>query len=213
MKTSFQKFSGYSLIIGSIMMVLTMVLHPVGCNLDHIIKVSKLIIVSHSLAIFSIPFIGFGFLGLSKSLETPTKMAYLGFMFIIFGLFAVMMAASINGLILPMYALEFSNETGQKLEIVKLIIAYGSKFNKAMDYIFICGYSAAMLIWSVIIIQTSKLPRWIGFYGITLLGLTLIASIMKFNFISVWGFRFYIFGIVSWILVIGFMMLNRKYTS
>jgi hypothetical protein len=210
MKTSFQKLAGDCLVVGSALMVLTMVLHPSGGNLEHIFKISKVLIISHSIAIFSIPFIAFGLYGLSETLQTNSKIAYLGFAFVSFSLVAVMLAASINGLILPMYLSKFHSETGQNLEIVKLIIGYGSKFNKAMDFIFIAGYSIAMLIWSIIIIQTSKLPRWMGFYGLFLLVFVIISFLLQFDFISVWGFRIYIFGIVSWIILAGFFMINLK---
>jgi hypothetical protein len=210
MKTSFQKLAGDCLVVGSALMVLTMVLHPSGGNLEHIFKISKVLIISHSIAIFSIPFIAFGLYGLSETLQTNSKIAYLGFAFVSFSLVAVMLAASINGLILPMYLSKFHSETGQNLETVKLIIGYGSKFNKAMDFIFIAGYSIAMFIWSIIILQTSKLPRWMGFYGLFLLVFVIIGFLLQFDFISVWGFRIYIFGIVSWIILAGFFMINLK---
>ncbi len=210
MKTTFTKFTGYCLVIGSVLMILTMVLHPAGGDLKHIIKISNVLIISHSIGILSMPFVLFGFYGLSENLLTKNRLSYLGFAFIIFSLIAGMMAASINGLILPMFASKFSTESGQNLETVKLIISYGSKFNKAMDYIFISGYSIAMFIWSFIIIQTSKLSHWIGFYGFILLAFVIIGFIVEFNFISVWGFRIYIFGIVSWIILAGIFMAKSK---
>lgn len=213
MKTNFQKLAGYSLVISSILMILTMVLHPSGGSLEHILKISKVLMISHSIAIFSIPFIAFGFYGLSETLQTSSKISYLGFSFVGFSLVAVMIAGSINGLILPMYASKFHNETGQNLETVKQIINYGSKFNKAMDYVFIDGYSIAMLIWSVIIIQTSKLHRWLGIYGFVLIAFVIIGFLLDFDFISVWGFRIYIFGIVSWIVLAGFLMIKQQKVS
>lgn len=213
MKINFQKFAGYSLVIGSVLMVLTMVLHPSGGNLEHIFKISQVLIISHSIAIFSIPFVAFGLFGLSETLQTSSKISYLGFTFVGFSLVAVMLAGSINGLILPMYISKFYSETEQNLETINLIINYGSKFNKAMDFIFIVGYSIAMLIWSVIIIQTSKLPHWIGFYGFGLIAFVIIGFLLQFNFISVWGFRIYIFGIVSWIVLTGFFMIKPQKVS
>lgn len=213
MKTNFQKLAGYSLVISSVLMVLTMALHPSGGNLEHIIKISKVLIISHSIAIFSIPFVAFGFYGLSETLQTNSKISYLGFTFVDFSLVAIMQAGSINGLILPMYASKFHNETGQNLETIKLIINYGSKFNKAMDFIFIGGYLIAMFIWSVIIIQTSKLPRWIGFYGFGLIAFVIIGFLLQFDFISVWGFRIYIFGVVSWIISAGFFIIKPQKSS
>jgi hypothetical protein len=210
MEKQLQKLAGYCLMIGSILMVLTMVLHPSGGSIEHIIKISKVAILAHSIAIFSLPFIAIGFYGLAKTLKTNNHLSLLGLAFVGFGLVAVMLAAALNGLILPMYVLKNQHQTGQNLETLKLIIRYGTTFNAAMDFIFIAGYSIAMLLWSIIITKTAILPRWIGVYGICLLILSIIALIFQFNFISVTGFTIYIFGIVSWIVLAGYFMANQK---
>lgn len=108
-----------------------------------------------------------------------------------------------------MYALHHHDETGQNLETVKLIIRYDTTFNAAMDYIFIVGYSISMGIWSMIIVKTAILPRWAGIYGFILLGFALIAHLLNLNFISVTGFTIYVFGIVSWIVLMGWLMVKK----
>ena len=79
-----------------------------------------------------------------------------------------------------------------------------------MDYIFIVGYSIAMFIWSIIIFKTAILPRWIGVYGFFLLILAIIALSLQLNFISVIGFSIYVFGIVSWIVLVGYSVISLK---
>jgi hypothetical protein len=211
MEQQFQKLAGYCLIIGSILMVLTMALHPSGGDIEHIIKISKVAITAHSIAIFSLPFVAIGFYGLAQILKTDNHLSLLGLAFVGFGLVAIMLAAALNGLILPMYVLKNQGQTGQNLETLKLIIRYGSTFNAAMDFIFIAGYSIAMLLWSIIILKTAILPRWIGIYGIGLLVVCIIAHISHFNFISVTGFAIYVFGIVSWIVLIGYFMVKPPF--
>ncbi len=211
MEKSFQKAAGYCLIIGSLLMVLTMVLHPSGGSLEHIVKISKIAIISHSIGILSVPFIAFGFWGLSTALKTESNLSFLAFIFLAFGLLAIMLAAALNGLILPIYAMNHQNEVGQNLETVKLIIKYDTTFNAAMDYIFITFYSIAMGIWSAIIIKTAILPQWTAFYGFILLIFALIAFFFKLNFISVTGFTIYILGIVSWIISMGWFLVKKGY--
>ena len=209
MEKEFQKLAGYCLIIGSVLMVFTMVLHPTGGNIEHIVKISKLAIISHSIGILSVPFIAFGFWGLAQHLNTESKLSYLAYTFIFFGLVAIMLAAALNGLILPMYTLSHQNEMGQNLETVKLILNYDTTFNAAMDYIFIVAYSIAMFLWSIIIYKTAVLPRWTGIYGFILLAFALIALYLKLNFISVTGFTIYVLGIVSWIILMGWLMVKK----
>jgi hypothetical protein len=201
------KLDGYCLITASLLMILTMVLHPSGGNIEVIIKVAKIAMISHTIAVFSVPIVAFGFYGLAKRLQTESRFSYLGFTFIIFGLIAIMFAGLLNGLVLPIYALRNQNANQQGLETMKFIISYGFTFNNVLDYIFITFYSVAMLIWSIIITKTAIFPRWVGFYGYFLVILALIALLLEHNFVSVLGFAVYIFGIASWIILMGYFMV------
>jgi hypothetical protein len=206
MDTSFQKFSGNSLIISSILLVLTMVLHPTGGDVKHIMQMHDVAIVAHSLAIFSLPFVAFGFYGLSIALLTNNKISMLSFIFVCFALFAGMIAASINGLILPMFVENYANDFEQNINVLKPILKYGSFFNKSMDYVMIIGILVAISIWSVLIIQSVKFPKWIGYYGLILLVVASLGAILNFNFVNLFGFRIFVFGLVSWIVLVGWLM-------
>ncbi len=100
-ETEFIKTAGICLLIGALLATLAMTLHPNGGNIEHIIKIKSVLAFSHSVAIFCLPLIGFGFWGLSKILETKSKISTLAFFIFSFGLFAAMIAATINGLTLP----------------------------------------------------------------------------------------------------------------
>ncbi len=206
MDKSFQKFSGISLIISSVLLVLTMVLHPTGGDVKHIMQMHDVAIIAHSLAIFTLPFLAFGFYGLSVALLNNHKMSFLAFIFVCFALFAGMMAASINGLILPMFVENYANDFEQNINMLKPILKYGSFFNKAMDYVLIIGILVAIGIWSVLIIKSTKFPKWIGYYGLFLLAIALIGANSEFNFVNLFGFRIFVFGLVSWIVLIGWLM-------
>jgi hypothetical protein len=210
MQKRFQRLTGYCLIIGSILMVLTMLLHPAGGNIEHIIRISKMVILSHSIAVLSIPFIAFGFYGLAKKLNTESGLSYLGLSIIGFALVAVMLAALLNGLVLPMYLIKNATGTGQKLDSINQIISYSTTFNSALDYVFIAGYSLSMLIWSLLIIRTVAFPKWHGILGLVLVGISLTGVILQLNFISVTGFTVYVFGIVSWIISAGWLLITIK---
>jgi hypothetical protein len=206
MDKSFQKFSGISLIISSILLVLTMVLHPTGGDIKHIMQMHDVAIVAHSLAIFALPFLAIGFYGLSVALLTDNKISLLAFIFVCFALFAGMIAASINGLILPMFVENYANDFEQNINVLKPILKYGSFFNKAMDYVMIIGILVAIIIWSVLIIQSTKFPKWIGYYGLFLLVIASLGAILDFNFVNLFGFRIFVFGLVSWIVLVGWLM-------
>jgi hypothetical protein len=210
MENRFQKLSGYSLMIGSFLMIVTMVLHPSGGNFEHLLKIYKVAIIAHSIAIFSIPFVSFGFYGLSVALQTKSKISFSAFAISSFGLIAAMIAAAINGLTLPFYVMQHAQDVEPNLSTVKLILNYGSNLNKSMDYIFIGGSSLSMALWSAIILRNTIFPKWIGYYGLLLVLLAIIGFALNVNFINLIGFRIYIFGMSSWIVLVGYLLAYPK---
>ena len=142
--------------------------------------------------------------------STNSKISMLGFIFVCFALVAGMIAASINGLILPMFVENYANEFEQNSNILKPILKYGSFFNQAMDYIMIIGLVIAITIWSVLIIIGVKFPKWIGYYGLTLFVVALVGLFLNFNFVNLFGFRIFIFSLVSWIVLTGWLMMKNK---
>ena len=75
MESHFCKSTSISLILGALLIIITMVMHPSGGSIEHIIKISKTITIAHSLAIFSLPIILFGFYGLTIKLLDKWKLS------------------------------------------------------------------------------------------------------------------------------------------
>ncbi|MEM7086205.1 MAG: hypothetical protein AAF489_08495 [Bacteroidota bacterium] len=212
MQTEFKKAAGFSLIIGAVLMTLTMVLHPSGGSIEHILNIKNTIIVSHAIAILSLPFLTFGFYGMSLTLMTKSRVSLLAFISACFGLFAVMIAATINGLTLPLF---LSNYPANEVNItaISAIRHYGSSINIPMDYIFIVSIALSMAVWSILIIKQSIYSKWIGYYGILLIAVFLVFVFSTFSFVSLHGFRFLIFGLVSWVITIGVSMMVKAKES
>ncbi len=210
MDIKFERKSGISLIFGSVLIIATMVLHPSGGSIEKILKIYNLIVISHSMAILSLPFIAFGFYGLSHVLLTKSKLSMLSFIIICFGLVACMIAAAVNGLIVPMFLKNSSEAITQNIESVKIAMKLAFTINMAMDFIFIIAMLISIGIWSVLIIQSEKFPKWIGYFGILLILLAFIGAIFRFNFINLFGFRIFVFALASWIIGIGGIMAFRK---
>jgi len=200
MEKQFYKLSGACLFTGAMLMVLTMVLHPSGGSIEHILQIKKVIVLSHSMAIVSVPILAFGFYGLSLRLKTPSKLSYLAFSFVIFGLFAAMIAGTINGLTLPLF-LEKATENGMDVNTIKAINWYGRYINLPMDYILIGGLTAAIALWSIVMFRSAHFPRWLAIWGLSIAVLGGIAAVLGFNFASLLGFRVFVFGVAGWILI------------
>ncbi len=156
--------------------------------------------VSHGLAILSLPFIAFGFWGLSTALLTKGKTAMLAFFISCFGLLAAMIAATINGLTLPLFLLQ---ATARNIDtnLISPAIIYGRNINIPMDYILLSSFVLSISIWSVLIIRAKQFSQWTGYYGLSLIFIGGVAVFNRYNVIGLAGFRIVVFGIVSWIII------------
>lgn len=210
METNFYKSTGISLTIGSFLATTTMMLHPSGGNIEHIIQMSRPLKITHALAIFCLPFILFGFYGLTFKLSDKWKSSSLAFIIIAFGLFAAMLAALFNGLALPYFLGLYSENLEQNITTIKPIINYGFAINKALDYVFIVSLCTAISIYSLITIKSNKLPKWIGYFGILILIFAVIGATTNFAFTSLTGFRIFVFSIAAWILFSGISLIQSK---
>jgi len=206
----FYKSSGISLITGSLLIIATMILHPAGGNIEYIIKSTKSITATHALAIFSLPILFFGFYGLTNKLLDKWKLAKLALIVVGFGLIAAMLAALINGLTLPYFLGKYKNNIAENIHTLKLITSYGFSINKPLDYIFITATCVAIFIYSILIISSNKIPKWIGYFGFSLIFFALFAVLTGFVFTNLIGFQLFIFGIATWFLVTGISLIKSK---
>lgn len=206
MEIQFKKTSGICLLIGSALATLTMILHPLGGDLNEIARIKGMLMFSHSLAILCIPFVAFGFWGLATALATSSRLSFLAFCMACFGLIAGMMAGTFNGLVLPQFAANYANGDIDP-HVLRAIRGYGRFVNISMDYIFIIFIAISILIWSCVIIRTKILSKWLGYYGLLTVSTIATCLILELNFTSVLGFTLFIFGIVSWKILSGIMLV------
>lgn len=92
----------------------------------------------------------------------------------------------------------------------KWLINYGKNINIPMALIFISATLISIGIWSILIIISEQLRKWIGYLGLIIVLVALISLFSKFNFTSVIGFRIFVFGIVIWITACGIEMIKCK---
>lgn len=208
MKSQFDKNAGIALVFFTVLMIFTMVLHPVGGNFEHLLKVRSLIVITHSMALLALPFACVGFWGLTKKLGTENFLSILAFAFMMFGLFGVMIAATANGLVLPIFINRFEGSSPAMLEAVEPLLRYNFSVNNAYDYIYTVGFCLAMLGWSVAILATKKLPVWIGYLGIILSVGAASIFVFTVNSGSLQAFRLFVVSIVSWIAAVGIVLVK-----
>ncbi|MCF2443213.1 hypothetical protein L0657_04525 [Dyadobacter sp. CY345] len=209
MHKSFTKVSGVSLCFGSLISVVTMALHPAGGSVEHILRIRHILIFPHSLGIACLPFMGFGAWGLSCLLRTNNKASLLSLFVFCLGLVTAMIAAAVNGLILPQF---LSDLTARPVDesIVNAIVRYGHHINVSMANVFIFANCISISIWCVLIIQTQKLPKAAGYLGLSLLGFGFICLLLKANFTDLYGFRSFVAGLATWLTTTGIGMIMKE---
>lgn len=191
-------------------MVLTMILHPVGGDLPHLVKMQKIIIISHSLALLSIPFSFIGFLGLTRRIGTENFFSLTALSILSFGLVAAMGAAATNGLALPFFVKDYQDASPEMFATVNAIVRYNFSLNQAFGFILLGAMFLAILFWSVAMLSTKAFTPWIAYFGVILTltgGLLLLAG---YDFVSLPGFRVFVLSSVVWIVFVGFQMIRGR---
>jgi len=210
MKDSSFKQSGWALLAGCLLMVVTMVLHPTGGNFKHILAIASMGIIAHSIAIASVPISLVGFWGLHQRLKQTPFLSRLGMAFMLLALIAAALAAAINGLALPLYVQRYAEATPELIEQLIPILRYGTALNHAFDFMLMGGVGVSMLIWSICFLQNTGIPRWIGYLGIILCAGLLGSFIFGFYLVDLQGFRLFIFGWVIWVVATGISLIRMQ---
>lgn len=210
MDSHFHKSTGISLVSGSLLIIATMVLHPLGGSLEHIVQESQIITVTHALAIFSLPIVLFGFYGLTNRLMDSWKISQLAFFIMLFGLIAAMFAAVFNGLALPHFLGQYAGNIEEQRNVLSPIATFSFSINKPLDYIFIAGCCLSISIYSILIIRQGGFPKWIGYLGICIILFAITGAVTGFVFTSLTGFRVFTFSLAAWILATGISLTKSQ---
>ena len=208
---NFEKKAGLSLIIFTMLVVFTMILHPVGGNVEHIIRITNVIIITHAIAIFSLPFGCMGFWGLTKKIGAEHPGSVLAFIASAFGLTAVMLAAATNGLVLPLFLQQYKDAGADTLAALKPMLRYSYACNHAFDYIYTGAFCMAILCWSITILLTKKIAAWVGWLGVVV-SVVVIAAVPASGIAvnSLLGLRFFTTGITGWLLLAGIVLFRSN---
>ncbi|MBE7172880.1 MAG: hypothetical protein INR73_20050 [Williamsia sp.] len=187
-----------------------MVLHPAGGSVEHLIRITRVIVITHAIAIISLPFGRIGFWGLTRRIGTDHFGSVIAMVIASFGLVAVMLAGAANGLIMPIFLQYYKDATPESIAAIKPVLQYSYAVNHAFDYIYTGAFSLAILCWSGSIVYTRKLAVWIGWVGIVL-ALAIVAVFVSGVAVnSLHGFRIFGTAVIAWILVVGVMLRNQK---
>jgi hypothetical protein len=201
--------SALALLVGSIAWIVTMSLHPTGGSFEKIARISSIIVGTHSLALATIPLMLFGFLGLTARLGADRGLPVAALITYAFGSVAAMCAAVINGLALPAFVEQFRESKLASPDAAHMVVAYGSTMNAGFARVFMAATAAAVLFWSISILTTRTLPRWIGALGVAA-GLTGLFLVLSGTLsVHVHDFGLFVFGYAAWTILVGVLLWRR----
>lgn len=170
------------LILGSLSGVLVMLIHPVGAdvapNNENAMHSIQLGIMVHSLAIAGIMLQFIGLFGFCRKLGLESQFVSAALIIYGFSAVAVMCAAVLDGFGATALAKEMLTADESMLKILRLLSHYNYYINQGFAKIFLVGSSAAVIIWSVLLLKTNSLGKIIGVLGCVICPICLILFIV-----------------------------------
>lgn len=207
--TSHQR-SGLCLIAGALIGALIMLYHPTGHDIlagsgaDTAAAARRSMLV-HALAIFSAPLSFYGLLGLTRRLGATDLgvAAQVGYGCSTVAAIGAALASGFVATPLAGWAPPTGNET-QGLE--HLLLAYTGLWNQGFARVYVVAGSLAILLWSLAIWRTRRLPAWAGGAGLLASGFALAGFLSGHLALDVHGFGWIVFAQSAWLIVVGLLL-------
>jgi hypothetical protein len=198
--------SGVALIASSLAGIITMSFHPTGPALfapGQFASVARLVVATHALALFSLPVVFLGALGLSQRLSTADWCVPAALVTYAFALVAFMNAGVMSGLV--------NIAVGEHLHAApqgtgdgwRILFNYTGQLNQAFAKVSTMASSAAIVLWSAAILRSRALPRGIGVYGFIVGPVIMTALLSGHLRLDVHGFGLVVLLQALWFVAVG----------
>ena len=205
------KKGGIALIAASLAGILTMSLHPTVRDLsapDKLAPMALLLVAVHALAVASMPVLFLGALALSRRLASPDRLALAALVVYGFALAAVLVAAVVDGFVVPSLAREIMTAPPPATEEWR-IAHYNGLLNQSFARVFLVASSTSIVLWSVSILRSRTLAPSVAIYGL-LVGPAVIAAVMSGLRLDPHGAGSLILAQSLWFIVVGTLLWRFK---
>src|SRR5260370_33415238 len=164
--TKHPRLSGWALIAGSTGILVTLILHPNERGLfdpSQIESVRRTTIIVHSVALFALPLLFMGALGISRRIGWDSASAMAALIIYAFALGAMVNAIVIDGLVTPGLARAIVNAGPGGSEAWKIELNRNRLLDASFMNLFLLASSLAILLWSVAIVRRGALRAQSGY--------------------------------------------------
>jgi hypothetical protein len=203
---------GIALIAGSLAGIITMGLHPTARDLsapDKLAPMALLLIGVHALAVVSLPVLFLGALALSRRVASPDRLAIAALVVYGFALAAVLVAAVVDGFVVPSLAREIMSAAPPASEGWRIALYYNGFLNQAFARVFFVASSTSIVLWSASILRTQALAPGVAIYGL-LAGPAVVIAVVSGLRLDPHGAGLLILGQSLWFIVVGTLLLRFK---
>src|ERR1700693_6252299 len=169
--TKHLRLSGWALIAGSVGLLVTLILHPSERGLfdpAQTESVGRTTIMVHSVALFALPLLFMGAVGIYRRIGWNSSVALAGLIIYGFALVAILNAIVIDGLVTPGLGRAIANATPDKAAEWNIALKHNGLLDQAFMSVFLIASSLAIALWSVAIVRTGAFARVIGIFGLSL---------------------------------------------
>jgi hypothetical protein len=206
------KKGGIALIAASLGGILTMGLHPTAQDLfapDKLAPKAVLLVGVHALAVVSLPVLFLGALALSRRLTSPDRLALAALVVYGFALVAVLVAAVVDGFVVPSLAREIITTAPPATEGWRIVLHYNGFLNQSFARVFLVASSTSIVLWSVSILRSQTLAPSVAIYGL-LVGPAVVIAVVSGLKLDPHGAGLLILGQALWFIVVGILLWKFK---
>jgi hypothetical protein len=199
------RLGGAAMIAAAVAGILVMAVHPTSHALLAPGKFSTVAMLGeavHIVAIITTPIAFLGALALARHTDSPNRLAITGLAIYGFALAAIMCAAIFSGLVaIPI--LQKMVEQPQSAAEWEGFAAFSGIVNQGFARIYTILVSIAIALWSVQIVQTRRLPRAAGIYGLVIAPVIFMAVASGHVRLDVHGFGAVVLLQGIWLIAVG----------
>lgn len=204
--------SGTLIILGCLLELLVMGLHPTGhdpVNVDTFSRFARMNVLVHSGALIAVPILFLGLLGLSRRLGL-SDFTIAALVVHAFGSFAVLVAAVASGYVATSVIGElFKVEAGAR-PIYHALMEYTHMWNQAFARVFVVASAASILLWSTAIVTGRRLAIWLGIFGGVIGVAILVPALSGHLHLDTHGFGIVVLLQSLWLILVGITMFRGE---
>jgi len=140
-----------ALILGTVVTIGLMALHPSGihgADAGEIAAILHLNVLVHGTAIAAAPLLTFGMFALTRNISFANAPAALAFFFYVFGALAVMLAATMSGIVATRLFEALNEAAGASQDAIRELLRLEWYLNQAFATLHVTLFSAAIALWA-----------------------------------------------------------------